>query len=86
VASEATGPNSASWSASTAMSLIAIGAIGDRDRQIDQDPSRIMSWPRPAHPVECPAQLGGQRRGVGQIGQQPRPGVRHDPRPHPRSQ
>jgi hypothetical protein len=58
------------------MSLIAIG-----DRQIDQDPSRIMSWPQSAHPVECPTQLDGQRRGVGQIGQQPRPGVRHDPGP-----
>ena len=42
VESEATGPNTAAWSASVAMSLIALTAVGDHHRQIGQHPARIM--------------------------------------------
>lgn len=36
---------------------------------------------RSAHPVQRGAQLGGQARHIGQISQQPRPGMRHDTNP-----
>lgn len=42
------------------------------------EPDPIRSWPRPAHPVQCRAELGGQHRGIGQIKQAARPGMRHD--------
>ena len=45
-----------------------LGAVGDRHRQIDQHPPRIMPRPRPTHPVQRGTQLGGQRGGAGQIG------------------
>ena len=55
------------------------GTVGDRDREIDQHPSRIVPGLAAASTVEGLGQLGGQRRLIGQVGQQPGPGVRHDP-------
>jgi hypothetical protein len=55
--------------------------LGDRYCDIDQHPARIMPRARPAHPVQTRAQLGGQRRRVGQIGQQTGARVRHEPLP-----
>ncbi len=56
----------------------ALRAIRDRDRQIAQHPSRIVRGLRRG---QRPRQSAGQRRRVGQIGQQPGARVRHDPAP-----
>jgi hypothetical protein len=57
------------------------GAVGDRDRHIDQHPTRIV--PAAAFPqtVGGLAQRGGQPDPVREFGQQHRPGVRHHPGP-----
>ena len=51
------------------------GPVGDRDGEIHQHPGRVMPGPHQPQPVQCLRQLAGQRGAVGDIGQQPRPGV-----------
>ena len=53
------------------------GAVGDRDRHVDQHPARIVARPRLAQPGQRLGELRGQRGPVRDIGQQPRPGMRH---------
>ena len=52
-------------------------AIGDRDRHVDQHPTRIVARPRLAQPGQRLGELPGQRGPVRDIGEQPRPSMRH---------
>jgi hypothetical protein len=77
VVSEATGPNTFGLINKGGDVADALSAIGDHHRDIGQYPARIVHCLR-RHPAgEHRRQLPGQRRGIGQIGQQARPGVRH---------
>jgi hypothetical protein len=53
------------------------GAVGDRDRHVDQHPARIMARSRFAQPGQVLGKLRGQRGLVRDIGEQPRPSMRH---------
>lgn len=58
-----------------------LGAVGDCDREINQYPPEVMTRPRPAHTLQGGAQLPGQPRRIGQVGQQPRPACDTTPTP-----
>ena len=78
VESEATGPNTAAWSASVAMSLMhspPSASITARSVSTRPGSCAVCGAVRCANTADSCA---GQRGLVGQIGQQPRPGMRHD--------
>ena len=64
--------------ATAASRTVNTAAVGHRDGQIHQHPPRITRRPRPGQPHQRRRDLGGQRRPVRQIGQQPRPGMGND--------
>ena len=56
-------------------------AIGQRDGHVDQDPARVVAGPRSPQPGQRVRQAAGQGGPIGDIGQQPRPNMRHHPVP-----